>query len=236
MLKKNKFLILVVLVSIVTTVALTIHFTSVHKNMAIKVNGITISKNEYKYFLEKMKIQYYEEFGYFVDGMLSKVDKREKFWESEINGKKALDLLKEDAIVEAQKVAILLQKAKKFGIEINDNDEFDIKIHFDGLMDEYKTEELLNSELERMSGISLEEYKSVYKKVKLIEKVKQHIKSQIEIIDDEIKAFYTKNKDKADRVEIKNILLMHPENLSESDEKTEISLLYINKNSVNTFT
>ena len=80
------------------------------------INGEKVSGDYYEYFLRAAQQQMIE------DAKITDADKANAYWETEIDGKKAIDVLRENAFNDEAKLYLEVANAKKAGIEMTSDD------------------------------------------------------------------------------------------------------------------
>lgn len=111
-----KWIAAIVVICIAAYFLASVNGLSVSHTMG-KVGNLKITEAEYKYYLEMVKESMLSENG-IVDEAAAK-----DFWNSEIDGKKASDIAKEDAKAEMLRVVAACIKAEEAGISLTDEEK-----------------------------------------------------------------------------------------------------------------
>ena len=110
-----KWIAAIVVICLVAYVLASVNGLSVSREIG-SVGNVEITEAEYKYYLEMTKDSMLSEAGVNVEDK----DAVKAYWDSEIDGKKASEVAKEDAKKEVLKVAAACAKAEEAGITLTD--------------------------------------------------------------------------------------------------------------------
>jgi foldase protein PrsA len=166
------------------------------------VNGEKITVREYNFFLwtvkERMELEAYKE-------------NVENFWDTEIEGKKAVDVAKEKALEAAVKNKIELQKAKELGLSLTESELKEITEQKKAYVNSWGGKENYQKLLKE-KGLSDKSFTEILEKLKISEKLYKKVTSEgteYNISEQEMKDYYEKNKEqlKVSKVRAKHILL-----------------------------
>lgn len=163
------------------------------------VNGEKITSDEYDFYLQSVKSEMESEAG---------SENLDKFWDTEIEGKKAVDKAKEKALEEAVKNKVQLQKAKEMGITLDDKDRQDVAKQKKGYMDSWGGKDSYNQKLKEI-GLTDESLTNLLQNQAIIQKLYQKITSdpqQFNISDQDMQSYYDSHKDDFKKVKAKHIL------------------------------
>jgi len=130
------------------------------------VNGLKITKSEFNFYLAQVKAQVLDK---------AKVEDTPEFWATtDLEGKKAIDSAIEKALEEAEKAAIITQKAKENGIKLSQEDITNIGKQKSSQMQKSGGRDAFEAELKK-NGLTDETYTSMLENSlytnKLIEKL-----------------------------------------------------------------
>ncbi|MBR2471537.1 MAG: peptidylprolyl isomerase [Clostridia bacterium] len=171
--KKIKFISILVILSLLCSCSL------INNAYIAKVNDEQIKVAEYKYYLEVAKFSIMATAGTSADDS--------SFWSTtDINGKSAIDIVKETALDDAVKATIIAQQAKKEGITLKGS-EVNTQIA------NAKKSELavyLKQKGVTEEGLTLA-FEKAYLRAKLFEKYKNN--NTISVTDESINNFYNDN-------------------------------------------
>ena len=108
-----KWIAVIVVICVVAVFLASINGLTVSRTIA-SVNDLKVTEAEYKYYLELEKEEMISEEG---------VTEVEGFWDTEIDGKKASEIVKERAMDELVRNAIAVVKAQEAGITLTDEEK-----------------------------------------------------------------------------------------------------------------
>ena len=156
------------------------------------VNGVKITKSEFNFYLTQVKSQIEQQ-----QNTASAPD----FWETaEVEGKKAIDAAREKALDEAEKAAIITQKAKENGIKLSQEDVASIGKQKSSQMQKSGGRDAFEAELKK-NGLTSETYNSLLENSLYASKLKDKFATDVD--DAAAKQFYL---DKT--VRVKHVLFM----------------------------
>lgn len=95
---------------------------TIQKNAAVigTVNGEEVTSDYFAFFMPNVQDEMIQEAG------ITTPEEADAYWDTEIDGKKAIDVLKERTFNEIAKLYVQVQKAKELGIELSDSDKAQI--------------------------------------------------------------------------------------------------------------
>lgn len=193
--KKWLYIIIAAVLVVVLAVGGTIFYTT-SNNYVAKVNGEKITKAEYKFFLRSVKSQM---------ASMGITDMTQK-----VQNKTAGELVREGAMESATEYKIQLVKAKENNVKLTSEEEKTIESGFETNVIQQSGGSKLEADkkIQEELGISLEDYKAIYKGYYLTQKFASEEAKKIKASDDEIKKYYDENKDSVDKVTVRHILFM----------------------------
>ncbi len=154
-----------------------------------------VAENEYRFFLEKTKYeQFHDRYG------LAQAKEIAAFWEGEVEGRPALEVLREAATNVLHAYRIELAKAAEKGFALNKSEREDVDIYFYRLTVEYGSRENLDNELVKTMGIRVADYEEIYSRMKLAAKFRLEWQNEIAASQEELKHFYLENRNATDAV------------------------------------
>ncbi len=146
--------ILSAIISVCLTISMIAGCRVVDNTYVAEVNGEKITRAEYIFFLAQMQGNMLQQAG------VTEPEEYENFWKTtEIDGKKALDVAKSQALEDAIEIRVICQKAKELGIELNDDKKADIEDHIANEISQYNSSEAFYASLEKM-GTTFDAYKN----------------------------------------------------------------------------
>ncbi|MDI6705074.1 MAG: SurA N-terminal domain-containing protein [Bacillota bacterium] len=165
----------------------------VDKNSAVaKVNGQIITKEEFNQKFELYKSSYEQQYG-------------KDIWNKDIEGKKFIDVVKEQVVEKLILDRLILEAADKQGIAVTQEEVSDeiasIKEYFE---DEQKYLDFLTSQ-----GMTEEQFADQVKKDLIITKYRDKLVEDVTVSEKEVEDYYNENikEFKKDRVKASHILL-----------------------------
>lgn len=166
-----------------------------------KVNNQKITKQEYLVFSKFNMSQFLTS----VANSTSTVDQYD--WSTKINGETAKDQVKKSTLDNIQEIKIQLIKAKESGMTLNAEDLKSV----DDVINQRITDSGSRAEAEKAVksayGVSLSEYKEVYKDLVLTQNYINAERSKVTVSDDEVKKYFDDNKKEFDKVTVTHILI-----------------------------
>ncbi len=205
--KHVHFIFVIILALIFTGCGIVRKNPEVEKNSAVaKVNGEVIVKEEFTRNLQLYRNSYEQQYGKDV-------------WDKDIEGKKLIDVVKEQVIEKMILDRLVLEQAAEQGIEVSreeiEEEIQSIKGYFEG---EEKFLEFLNTQ-----NLSEEKLKEQVKKDLIIYRYKEKIVEDVTVSEEDIKNYYDNNikEFKEDQVKASHILLDTEEDAQEVLEKIE---------------
>lgn len=166
-----------------------------------KVNSQKITKQEYMVFSKFNMSQ-------FLTSVAKSTTTADKYdWSTKINGETAKDQVKKSTLDSIQEIKIQLLKAKEAGITLSADDLKSV----DDVINQRITDSGSRTEAEKAVqgayGVSLSEYKEVYKDLVLSQKYISTERNKITVSDDEVKKYFDDNKKEFDKVTVTHILI-----------------------------
>lgn len=184
-------------ISLIITIvfALTISLSAcgtVDGSSVATVNGVKITKSEFNFYLAQVKAQVLDK---------AKVEDTPEFWATtDLEGKKAIDSAVEKALDEAEKAAIITQKAKENGIKLSQEDIANIGKQKSSQMQKSGGRDAFEAELKK-NGLTDETYSSLLENSLFASKLKEKFATDVD--DATAKQFYLEKT-----VRVKHVLFM----------------------------
>lgn len=125
-------------------------------------------------------------------------------WNTKINDETVKEQVKKDTLNQIQEIKIVLIKAKEAGIKLEDEDLAKID---SAIIEQYGSKAVAEETIKSAYGVSLTDYKEVYKDYILTQKYVMSERNKITVPDDEIKKSYDDNKKEFDKVTVSHILI-----------------------------
>ena len=126
------------------------------------------------------------------------------FWSGEIQGKKAVDFAKDQAMTNLRQFVIQLVKARESNTVI---DQAQLSSTLTQIS-QYQQTLGTGSAAENAFGVGLRQFQSVYRDIMLVQKFEQNQVESVKPTDAEMKQYYDKNKDTLDSVTVVHVLLL----------------------------
>lgn len=196
MLRNNRILIVIgviILTLVVGACGLVQKDPEIDKNSAVaKVNGQIITKEEFNQNFELYKNSYEQQYG-------------KDIWNKDIEGKKFIDVVKEQVVEKLILDRLIIEAADKQGIAVTQKEADDeiaaIKEYFE---DEQNYLDFLASQ-----GLTEEQFADEVKKDLIITKYRDKLVENVTVSEEEVQAYYDENikEFKKDRVKASHILL-----------------------------
>lgn len=200
--KSKKGLIIgiaVALAIIVAGVAAGIYYYT-STNYVGKVSDQKITKQEYQLFSKFNMSQ-------FLSGANTTTTADKYDWSTKTNDKTAKDQVVTTTLDNIQEMKIQLIKAKEAGVVLEKTDLDTIDQNIESQISQSGSRAEAEKSFKTEYGITLSEYKEIYKELMLTQKyMSQEIKNA-KITDDEIKKYYDENKTDYDKVTATHILI-----------------------------
>jgi|LSQX01.2.fsa_nt_gb foldase protein PrsA len=157
------------------------------EEVVASVNGTDIKFDEFEFYLNDTKA------GMEQQALKSNIS---NLWETEIEGKNAVDVLKEKAVDMVVLNTVQLQKAQELGLELDESELAQLDEEKKYYINMWGGEENYESVLTQM-GLNDKTFAEVLQNMRLSEKLRSHImlSDGYTISDEEKKEFYDKNKD-----------------------------------------
>lgn len=164
------------------------------------VDNLKITKQEYMVFTKFNMNQYLSD-----NQITTEADKYD--WNTKKNGETAMDLVKKSTLDNLQEIKIQLIKAKEAGIELTSDDLTAIDKVINDRITQDGSKEATETSIKESYGVTLAEYKEVYKDLYLVDKYNSAERSKINVSDDEVKKYYDDHKKDFDKVTVTHILI-----------------------------
>ena len=177
-----------------------------NKSIVAEVNGEKITKEEYDKYFNSVKLSLENQYG-------------QDIWNTQYQGKNALDVLKENVLDYMIMEKLQLQQAKKENItvseeELNKKVDEEIKKLEDMFGGKDKLDEFFKSQ-----GMTREDYKEGLRKQMIIDKLKDKLTANVTITDQEVRKYYDEHpkefKTDTDIVRASHILVSSEEKAKE---------------------
>lgn len=163
------------------------------------VNGENITDLDVNYYIYSQVAEYANQ------NNLSQSDITDYDWDQEIDGKKLSDTIKEKAINDAINEVLLIQKGAANGIELDDSEKSQIDTQLSGILSSYG-EEGFALRARTMAIASTKQYKKMYNKVMVVQKVQDDIEENTdEYYPEDISVL--KDYTQSDKASVKHILI-----------------------------
>lgn len=188
--KKNKkvpLYIVIGLAAVIVIVAVASGLYNYFNSYAASVGKQKISIEEFKFFLEQEKLN--------MLNIAGNPDP-ETFWDTILTGsEKAIDVAKRKALENIRELKIQLMKAKEQRIVLDKEEIENIDKGIESIITQYGSKSAANSAYMDTYGISIDDFKKLYKDFLLKNKFVQEQLSSIEAYEDEIEEYYNKFPD-----------------------------------------
>jgi len=163
-----------------------------------KVDNIKITKQYYQ-------VNTKDNMNSFLSSIANTTTTPDKYdWNTKINDETVKEQVKKDTLNQIQEIKIVAVKAKEAGIKIETQDIKDI----DGaIIKKYGSKAVAEETIKSAYGVSLSDYKEVYKDYVLTQKYVMSERNKITVTDDEIKKSYDDYKKEFDKVTVTHILI-----------------------------
>ena len=174
------------------------------------INGEEVSGDYYEYFLRAAQQQMIE------DAKITDADKANAYWETEIDGKKAIDVLRENAFNDEAKLYLEVANAKKAGIEMTSDDSKQITSAITNAITQMGGQTSYEASLKDM-GLTTKSYRTLMEMFWYASKLQEQTmkdNKDYEISDEEAKEYI----EKQNKITAKHILF------STKDSKTGADL------------
>lgn len=164
------------------------------------VAGEKITEAEFNVFLGQAK---QEVLGYLAQGQTGK----NPGWDTEINGKKAGEIAKENALYYVKEFKLFLIKARENGIELSGEEIETLENNINQAVGQQGGKDALEKQIKALYNISLPEYIAFCKDYMLVDKYVGEVYKTVNIPEDELRLFYEADKDRIEMVTVKHILV-----------------------------
>lgn len=202
--KYFKYGVIALVALLVIAVGLIVYFNYSGSYVAT-VGSEKVSVSEYNFFLKQSK-----------DAMLNEAQAADPnidpntFWNTKINGENALELAKKKALDSARELKIQVIKAKdqKIALEKQDNENIENSIK-SIITQSGNDKKQADATFKAQYGISLDEFKEIYKEFILREKLYQKESEAMKLSDEDIKKVYDEDSKSFDKVTVRHILFSY---------------------------
>ena len=163
-----------------------------------KVGDLKITKAEYMVFSKFNKDDF------LTNNQITTTADKYKWNTTKVDGEIAKEKVKKNTLESIQEIKIQMIKAKEAGIKLTDDELKKI----DETMNSQGSVQDTEKAIKDTYGVSLAEYKEVYKDFALAQKyyTEQQKNSKLKATDDEIKKYYDDNKKDYDKVTVTHVL------------------------------
>jgi len=123
---------------------------------------------------------------------------------TKVKGETAKDQVKKETLNQIQEIKIIVLKAKEAGMKLEDKELTDID---SSIISQYGDEAAAEQAIKSAYGVSLSEFKEVFKEISLYQKYVTAERSKATVSDDETKKYYDEKKKDFDKVTVTHILI-----------------------------
>ncbi len=198
--KRSKGLIIGLVVAAVLVIAAVILFILQPWSSSVAtVDNLKITSYEYKFF-SKFNMN---QFLLSVDS--NNTDKYD--WNTKKGTETAKDSVKKSTLEQIQELKIQIIKAKEAGLKLETEDLKSVDEAIDQLISQYGSRNAAEEAVKSGYGVTLSEYKEIYKSFTLAQKYQAYVIKDVKVTDDEIKKYYDENKSEFDKVTVTHILM-----------------------------
>ncbi|MCX8129848.1 MAG: peptidylprolyl isomerase [Clostridia bacterium] len=192
--RKWVYIVIAAVLVVILAVGGIVFYTSTN-NYAAKVNGQKITKAEYQFFVNLAKAQF-TKMGY--------SDMNQK-----AQNKTVGELVKEGALDSAVEYKIQLIKAKESNIQLTKEEEKSFSDYFDNtVVKQYGATKLdADKNIKAETGVTLEQFKDIYRNYQLTEKFRYTEAGKIKVSDEDIKKYFADNMRNAEKETVWHILI-----------------------------
>lgn len=179
----------------------------VDHGQVISVNGEAITRGEYKFYLDLTKMMQASNFG------ISDYTDADAWKTTEIDGRSAIDIVKEKAKDELTRYYVYAQKANELGIELTDDEKTSVDTNLDYIANLYYGGKDNFNERIKDCEVSVDGVKSIFTKIIIANKVDEHLKANeadiTNISDEDLNTAYESYKVKTleNSIFVKHILI-----------------------------
>ncbi|MDF2987388.1 MAG: parvulin-like peptidyl-prolyl isomerase [Eubacterium sp.] len=165
------------------------------------VDNQKITKQEYTFFSKFNMTQFLSS----IPNNTKTVDQYD--WKTKVGTETAKDQVKKSTLENLQEIKIQIVKAKEAGIKLTSEDLKNIDDVINNQITQSGSRNAAEAAIKSQYGVSLSEYKEVYKDFALAQKYQTQENSKITVTDDEVKKYYDENKKEFDKVTVTHILI-----------------------------
>ncbi len=192
-LKNRLIYIIVAAIAVIAIAAGVLVYYNSSNSYVATVAGEKITKEEYTFFLSSVKQQ--------MEATTPDASSDpNKIWTTKIDGKDAKDVAKDRALDDAKEFKIQLIQAKNSKVTLEKADMDKINTQMDQLVNAQGGKTKVEADIQKTFGISLDQYKAVYKDYVLIDKYMQQQEKEIQPSDEDTKKYYNDNMEKAGEI------------------------------------
>ena len=166
-----------------------------------KVDNLKITKQEYMVFSKFNMNQ-------FLSSIPNNTTTADKYdWDTKTNGETAKEQVKKSTLDNIQEIKIQLVKAKEAGITLDATDLKKVDDTINQRITDSGSKAAAEKSIMDAYGVSLADYKEVYKDLVLTQKYLTAERSKVVVADNDIKKYYDDNQKEFDKVTVAHILL-----------------------------
>jgi foldase protein PrsA len=192
--RKWMYIIIAAVLVVILAIGGTVYYVG-SGNYAAKIDGQKITKAEYQFFVSSIKQQLANNYGI--------TDMKQK-----IQNKTAGDTVREGALESATEYKIQLIKAKEANVKLTSDEEKSIDTNFDANVIQQSGSKLeADKKIKAELGISLEDYKAIYKGYYLTQKFRSEEMKKIKVSDEDAKKYFTESMRNAEKETTWHILI-----------------------------
>ncbi len=196
--KVLRMIIIVLAIIVVASTALVIG-TSYSRSYVAKVGNEKVTVPEYKLFLHRAKGN--------ILSIVAGADP-ETFWDTDINGKKAIDIAREKAIESVKEFKIEIIKAREAKITLTKEDNDNIKNYINQIIAGNNNDRsIANAYSLAVNGVSLDEFKQIYSDYVITEKFLKKELDGIAVSDEDAKKIFDEDPKSCDMLTVRHILI-----------------------------
>ncbi len=200
--KTSKGLIIgLIAAAVIVLVAIVLFVFKPWETYVATVDGQKVSKQEYLVFSKGNMDQF------FTANKIENTSPEQYKWSTKVNDQTAKDQVKKSTLDTIQEIKIQLIKAKEAGVTLSADDLKSIDQQIEQIITQYQSRQVAEQQVKAAYGVTLSEYKAVYKEIQLSQKYLSQERNKVTVSDDEIKKYYDDNKKDFDKVTVTHILI-----------------------------
>ncbi len=193
-----RIIIVVFVIILVASTALVIG-TTYSRSYVAKVGNEKVTVPEYKLFLKQAKNN--------ILSIVAGADP-ETFWDTDINGKKAIDIAREKAIESVKEFKIEIIKARQTNISLAKEDNDNINNYINQIIAGNNNDRsVANAYSLAVNGVSLDEFKQIYTNYVLTEKFLRNEMDNIIVSDEDAQKIFDDDPRSCDLLTVRHILI-----------------------------